>query len=69
MDFGGLAEAKTQVFQNMVMLHIKLKEWCMQQNGSKYFAHKHTHNPRGGDNRSKQFFFCCSHVAYQIKGN
>ena len=28
------------LFQNMVMLHIKLKETRMRQNGSKYFAYR-----------------------------
>ena len=36
---GGGEEAKNQLFQNMVMLHIKLKGIGMHQHGSQYFAH------------------------------
>ena len=32
---------KVQLFQNMVMLHIKKIESQMQQHGSKYFARSH----------------------------
>ena len=37
----------------------------MQQHGSKYFAHRHTLEPRVGSNHFSER----SHVAYQIKGN
>ena len=39
----------------------------MQQHGSKYFACRHTFDPRAGIKR--YFFSESSHVAFQIKGN
>ena len=64
VDLGGGAEAKIQPFRNMIMLHIKLiRERCMQQHGSKYFAHRHTLEV------ITFFFLESSHVVYQIKGN
>ena len=56
------------------MLHIKLKEWHMQQHRSKYFAHRHNnrplpHRPWFVVKRSEFNFFKHGHVAYQIKWN
>ena len=57
MDLGGGAEAKIKLFQNMVMLHIKLKLTTWQQYGSKQFALRHTLDPGGEVKRSNFIFF------------
>ena len=59
---------KVQLFQNMVMLHIKKIELQMQHHGSKYFAAV-IPNPRDGVNRLKFNFSEYGHGAYQIKQN
>ena len=69
VDLGGGAEAKIKLFQNMLMLHIKLKLATLAANGSKYFAHRHTLDPGVGSKGVTIYFSESSHVAYQIKGN
>ena len=59
---------KNQLFQNMVMLHIKLKVINVRQHISKYFAHTRTPTPEWVK-RFKQFFSENGHITYQIKGN
>ena len=54
---GGGAEAKNQHFQNMVMLHIKLKGTGMHEHSSKYFAHRPLPGPlRQGQKVKIQLF-------------
>ena len=53
VDLGGGAEAKIKLFQNMVMLHIKLK---LTTFACKYFAHRHTLDPGGMVKRSNHIF-------------
>ena len=54
VDLGGWAEAKIQLFQNIVMLHIKLKG---MRHGRKYFAHRHPPpRPLGGIKVKIQLF-------------
>ena len=66
----GRAQAKIELFQNMVMLHIKLKLKTLAATyGSKYFAHRHTLDQGGGVKRSYYIFSSSSHVAYQIKAD
>ena len=48
-----------------MMLHIKLKG--MKQHGGKYFAHRHTLDPR--DEVQMPFFSESSPIAYQINRN
>ena len=68
MDLGGGAEAKIKLFQNMVMLHIKLKLTTLVANILP--TDTPLLNPGGGVKRSNYIFFSeSSHVAYQIKGN
>ena len=56
---------KIQLFQNMVMLYIKLKRIKNAAHGNKYFAHRSPSppDPRDGVNRPKFIFFrtrsCC----------
>ena len=45
-----------------------ISERCMQQNGSKYFPHRH-YLDAGGRVKRSIFFSESSHVAYQTKGN
>ena len=56
-------------FQNMVMLHIKLRISLMQQHGSNILPSDPPLNPRDGVSRSKFNFLEHSHVTYQIKEN
>ena len=53
MDFGGGAKAKNQLFQNMVILHIKLKG-MKHTTTCKYFALAHILDPC---QKVKTFFF------------
>ena len=66
-DRGGWGQkVKIQLFQNMVMLHIKLKGMT---NAATY-KHIYTqHDPWGGVKGQNNFFSESSHVAYQINGN
>ena len=68
------SKVKIQLNQNMVMLHIKLKESWMQQHLSKYFARilpppLPTSPTWPGVKRSKSNFSEQAYVAYQIKWN
>ena len=70
VDLGGGAEVRIKLFQNMVMLHIKLKLTSWQQHGSKYFAHRHTLSTQGVGTKGQTISFSeTSHVAYQIKAD
>ena len=67
MDLGGGAEAKIKFFQNMVMLHIKLKLMTLAAT-----LPTDTHpRPRGWGQKVKLYIFLkvTSHVAYQIKAD
>ena len=67
MDLWLFGRAKISPFQNMVVLHIKLKEMEHTTIASKYFDPTHTLGPFGGVKRSN-FLSESSHVAYQNKG-
>ena len=63
MDLGGGAEAKIKLFQNMVMLHIKLK---LVAN----ILPTDTPSTQGVGSKGQTMSFTESiHFAYQIKGN
>ena len=62
MDLGGGAEAKIKLFQNMVMLHIKLKLTTLAAN----FLPTDTPLTQGVGSKG-QSFSESSHAAYQIK--
>ena len=60
-------KVKIQLFQNMVMLHIKLNGHA-NASACKHIFCPYTHpRPLGWGQRSKQFFSESSHVAYQIR--
>ena len=62
------SKVKIQLFQKMVMLHIKLNEIKkMQQHGRKYFARSPPPDPVG--QVKIHFFSEHGHVAYKIKWN
>ena len=65
MDLGGGAEVKIKLFQNMVMLHIKLKLMHLQQHGSKYFAHRHILDP--GEGQKVKLYLFLKVVILHIK--
>ena len=69
MDLGDGAEAKIEFFQNMVMLHIKLK----LTTGSNMVANilpTDTPLTQGVGSKGQTISFTeSSHVAYQFKGN
>ena len=65
MDLGGGAEAKIKLFQNTVMLHIKLKLTTLAN-----FLPTGTPSTQGVGSKGQIISFSeSSHVAYQIKGN
>ena len=67
-----VCEVQTQVFQNMVMLHIKLNEIKMQQYGRKYFPRRPPPLPSGpwrwGQKVKIQFFKNMVIVHIKLKG-
>ena len=67
MDFGDGAEAKIKLFQNMVMLHIKLKQTTLAAAWKQIFCPQTHPQPRGWDQTIS--FSESSHVAYQIKAD
>ena len=70
MDLGGGADARLKLFQNMVMLHIKLKLTTLAATWQQIFCPQtHPLDPGDGVKRSNYIFSERSHVAYQIKGN
>ena len=68
VDFGGRTEAEIQLFQNMVMLHIKLKGnyTCMNMVANILPI---DHLPGVGSKAQNSTFSQHGPVAYQIKGN
>ena len=70
VDFGGGAEAQIKLFQNMVMLHIKLKLTAFAKNMVANILPTDTPLTQGVGSKGQTIYFCeSSHVAYQIKGN
>ena len=66
MDLGGGAEVKIKLFQDMVMLHIKLKLTTMAAT----WLPTDTPSTQGVGSKLQTISFSeSSHVAYQIKGN
>ena len=66
---GRCQKVKLQLFQNMVMLHIKLKGITNAARCKHIFC-PYTHpRPLGRGQRSKHFFSESSHATYQIIGN
>ena len=66
MDLGGGAEAKIKLFQNMVMLHIKLKLTTLAAN----ILPTDTPSTQGVGLKGQTIYFSeSSHVAYQIKAD
>ena len=66
VDLGGGAEVKIKIFQNMVMLHIKLKLTTLAAN----ILPTDTPSTQGVGSKGQTISFSeSSHVAYQIKGN
>ena len=60
-------KVKIQLFQNMVMLHIKLKGMTNAAICKSIFID--TLNALGEVKGQKHFFFESSHISYQINGN
>ena len=70
MDLGGGAEAKIKLFQNMVMLHIKLKLTTLAATWLKIFLSTDTPSTQGVGSKGQTLSFSeSSHVAYQIKAD
>ena len=69
VDLGGEAEVKIKLFQNMVMLHIKLKLTTLAATWLQIFCPQTHPQPRGRGQRSNHIFSESSHVAYQIKAD
>ena len=67
MDLGGGAEAKIKLFQNMVMLHIKLKLTRLAATWQQIFCPQTHPRPRGWGQTIS--FSESSHVTYQIKAD
>ena len=67
MDLGAGAEAKIKLFQNMVMLHIKLKRTTLAATWLQIFCPQTHPQPRGWGQTIS--FSESSHVAYQIKAD
>ena len=64
----GGAVAKIKLFQNMVMLHIKLKLTTLAAKREQIFCPQTHPRPRGWGQKVKLYIFSeSSHVAYQIK--
>ena len=67
---GGGAEVKMKFFQNMVMLHIKIKAADTGNNMVAYILPTDTPSTEGVGSKGQTISFSeSSHVAYQIKGN
>ena len=65
MDLGGGAEVKIKLFQNMVMLHIKLKLTTVAK-----ILPTDTPSTQGVGSKGQTIYFSeSSHVAYQIKAD
>ena len=70
MDLGGGAEVKIKLFQNMVMLHIKLKLTKLAAIWLQIFCPQTHPRPRGAGSKGQTISFSeSSHVAYQIKAD
>ena len=69
MDLGGGAEAKIKLFQNMVMLHIKLKLTTLAATWLKIFCPQTLLTQGVGSKGQTLSFSESSHVAYQIKAD
>ena len=70
MDLGdGGAVAKIKLFQNMVMLNIKLKLMTLRQHGTNILP-TDTPSTQGVASKGQTIYFSeSSHVAYQIKAD
>ena len=68
MDLGGAAEAKIKLFQNMVMLHIKLRLTTLTAIANILPTDKPSTQGVGSKGQTISFSES-SHVAYQIKRN
>ena len=69
MDLGGGAEAKIKHFQNMVMLHIKLKLTTLAATWKQIFCPQ-SHPRQGVGSKGQTIYFSeSSHVPYQIKAD
>ena len=70
MDLGGGAEVKIKLFQNMVMLHIKLKADDAGSNMVANILPTDTPSTQGVGSKGQAISFSeSSHVAYQIKAD
>ena len=70
MDLGGGAEVKIKLFQNMVMLHIKLKADNAGSNMVANILHTDTPATQGVGSKGQTIYFPeSSHAAYQIKAD
>ena len=70
MDLGGGAEAKINFFQNMVMLHIKLKLTTLAATWFANILPTDTPSTHGVGSKGQNVYFSeSSHVAYQIKAD
>ena len=70
VDSGDGAKVKIKLFQNMIMLHIKLKLTTFYSNMVVNVLSTDTPLSQGIRPKGQTIFFCkSSHVAYQIKGN
>ena len=70
MNLGGGAEAKIKLFQNMVMLHIKLKADDAGSNMVANILPTDTPLTQGVGSKGQTIYFSeKSHVAYQIKAD
>ena len=64
------AEAKIKIFQNMVMLHIKLKLTTLAATWKQIFCTQTHPRPRGVGSKGQTIYFSeSSRVAYQIKAD
>ena len=57
MDLGGEAKAKIKLFQNMVMLHIKLKLTTLAATWKQIFCPQTHPQPRGWGQKVKLYIF------------
>ena len=57
MDLGGGAEVKIELFQNMVMLHIKLKMTMLAATWQQIFCPQTHPQPRGWGQKVKLYLF------------
>ena len=66
VDLGGGAEAKMELLQNMIVVHIKLKRMAHEATWQHIF---YPYTPPSGSKDQNSTFSEYVHVAYQIKEN